>query len=168
MDTSNTAKQPRHEISNTKETENKTENEENYTSDGCIELDEFIEKSPTDISPLAFFKIFASESPQERSIWDSSYESLYFQALKSQDDDIYQIGLRMKKHWDSDKEIIESYWSKLEQTSSLEQDSSENLQVHNEKKVLASITGAKLAISVLRKRFRWDWVRINTLFIKSK
>ncbi|KAF9089763.1 hypothetical protein BGX27_002409, partial [Mortierella sp. AM989] len=99
------------------------------TSARSIELEDFLERSPSDLGPVAFFNVFAQESPRGRFFWNSRYEFLYEQALKSQDTDIYEIGQQMKKNWNSDTSNVELYWDELERKDGLEQDTSVNQQV---------------------------------------
>ncbi|KAF9413902.1 hypothetical protein BGZ76_004965, partial [Entomortierella beljakovae] len=78
-----------------------------------ISFQEFLLRCPDDIGPTSFFNAFAIDSPYGESVWKSAYVSLYFQALKSQDTDIYEAGLKMKEKWESSRSLVESYWRVL-------------------------------------------------------
>ncbi|KAF9426428.1 hypothetical protein BGZ76_002767 [Entomortierella beljakovae] len=79
-----------------------------------IELEDFLKKCPNDTGPISFFDSYALGSPHGKSIWSSVYVSLFHQALKSQDPDLYKVGQKMREQWELGTQLIESYWDDLE------------------------------------------------------
>ena len=77
-----------------------------------IALADFLNESPKDHSPIAFFEVF--RRGQDKASLKSKYVSLFNEAIKSRDPSIVCLGQEMKRRWNTDKIAVQKYWNENE------------------------------------------------------